>query len=429
MVTHADEPSRPERVSPDARPLESRSSDDPHREATLRAVQHVQLSPLSIQASSLVRSIDALSRIFWISLAGTFLTLFFVALAQLDTNANSEAIGLGEYQVPKSILPLGALLFALFVFWLTANRMRMLAYVLCSSRLPEDMVDEIFRLNPPVLNVFDDDNIKQWSAFNGVGVLIINWAVFFGNAIALTLYAVVQQGATTAEFDFLELGLFVLGALGILAYGYLTVFPPLREILSRLHDVQFHLGWQRKLGGLALVVATVMIQNLDQLSDPTGSDFDLIGPAIANAIDGETLFVRGVEVQLFGIDAMELDQECLTESGARYPCGREAAIALQNMVQNDDIVCLSLFAVNSSRVVGICALHEEASGLPESDQAFLERYGDFSLSRLVVERGHALSVGVGESLFREEQNQAQTLRVGIWQGSFQPPASWRSRRE
>ena len=46
-------------------------------EALDMALDQHHLSPLSIQASALVRSIDALSNIFWISLGGTFLTIFF----------------------------------------------------------------------------------------------------------------------------------------------------------------------------------------------------------------------------------------------------------------------------------------------------------------------------------------------------------------
>ena len=198
-----------------------------------------------------------MSRIFWISLAATFLTAFFAALAQLDANATSEAIQLGEYEVPKSMLPVGALLIGVFLFWLTANRLRMLSYVLCSSHLPTTMVDEIFRLNPPVLNVFDEDNLERWSPFNGVGVLLINWAVYFGNAIALTLFAAVQRGATAAEFDQWELGLYLLGVTGVLGYGYSTVFPPLRDILSQLHDTDFHIGWLRKV--VALPVGSDLI--------------------------------------------------------------------------------------------------------------------------------------------------------------------------
>ncbi|MEM1432689.1 MAG: thermonuclease family protein [Pseudomonadota bacterium] len=395
----------------------------------LKAVEHLQLSPLSIQAASLVRSIESLSRIFWISIAGTFLTIFFAALAQLEVNAASEFISLGEYQVPKSIAPLSALLFAVFVFWLTSNRMRMLAYVLCSSSLPTSMVEEIFRLNPPVLNVFDEDNAEIWSPFNGIGVLIINWAVFFGNAIALTSYAALQRGATTAEFDAPQLLLFLLASIAVLCYGFLSTVPPLRQILSQLHGIEFHIGWPRKLGGLLLIAGVVVTHNIDQIGDLGDDGGDLLGPAIANAIDGETLFVRGLQVQLFGIDAMERDQFCQDAKGANYPCGSEAAMALQQLVQNVDVVCFPLFAVSEVRVVGICALHDRGGPLPVGTDEFLEMYGDDSLSRLQVEQGHALSVGVGEALFSEEQNQAQTLRLGIWQGSFQPPSSWRSQRD
>ena len=137
----------------------------------------------------------------------------------------------------------------------------------------------------------------------------------------------------------------------------------------------------------------------------------------------------GVEVQLFGIDAVELDQFCLTGAGERYPCGQQAAMTLQRLVQNVDVLCLSLFAVNASRVVGLCSLHQPDRPVPEDDDDFIELYAEDSLSRQQVEQGYALSIGIGESLFSAEQNQAQVLRVGIWQGSFQPPASYRSQRE
>ena len=39
--------------------------------------------PLSIQAASLIRSIDALSFMFWLSIGGTILTVLFAGLNQL----------------------------------------------------------------------------------------------------------------------------------------------------------------------------------------------------------------------------------------------------------------------------------------------------------------------------------------------------------
>ena len=128
----------------------------------------LQLSPLSIQAAALVKCIDGLSNIFWISFAGTFLSIFFASLNQLDANAASDHIFLGEYQVPKSILPLAAVAFALFVFWLTANRLKVLNDALHTTVLPADAVHEIIRLNPPVLHVFQNDSLRHFSPASGV---------------------------------------------------------------------------------------------------------------------------------------------------------------------------------------------------------------------------------------------------------------------
>ena len=86
---------------------------------TLTALTPAQLSPLSIQAAALVRSIEGLSNIFWISIGGIFLTMFFAGLSQLEVNATTDYIYLGEYQVPRSILPLASLAFAMFTFWMT----------------------------------------------------------------------------------------------------------------------------------------------------------------------------------------------------------------------------------------------------------------------------------------------------------------------
>ena len=133
-----------------------------------------QLRPLSIQASALVRSIESLSSIFWLSFGGTFLSVFFAGLSQLEANAATDHIFLGEYQVPKSILPLVSVAFAGFLFWLTANRLNMLRHILQTAHLGVAEVHEIFRLNPPVLHVFEANNVKRWSPTTGVGVFVIS---------------------------------------------------------------------------------------------------------------------------------------------------------------------------------------------------------------------------------------------------------------
>jgi endonuclease YncB( thermonuclease family) len=397
-------------------------------DALAEAEDDVQLSPLSIQAAALIRSMEALSGIFWISLGGTVLTLFFAGLNQLAANAHTDYIALGEYQVPKAILPLAALVFALFAFWMSANRLSMLAYVLETTRLPKAMVYEIFHLNPPVLHVFDRSNAARWSPFTGVAVWLLNWGVFFGNSVALTWGVAVQNVATMARFDWEMLAGFAILIVAVGVYGARSVIPPLQDIFQRLHGVPLVIGWPRWLvAGLAFVLV-IAANNAEQLDIDDGPD-ELIGPALANAVDGETLLVNGIEVNLFGIDAMERDQVCQHADGTDYACGRAAIQALQRLVAAGPVVCLAFFAISDTRVAGACELVQDGIPPPRDADDFLdEQHQTQNLSRHMVAGGHALTIGFGKDIFGDEQRAAQAARIGIWGGSFEPPASWRARQ-
>ena len=240
------------------------------------------------------------------------------------------------------------------MFWLTANRLKVLNQALHTTVLPAEAVHEIFRLNPPVLHVFQVDNLARFSPATGVNVFLINWAVFFGNSMALTWSSALQQGAYFGQFSPWLLTAYLLLIVAVIAYGSRTIIPEMRNILGTLHDVDFRLGWHRHVAALTLAAAVFVVGQWDQVKSPGPQDGDLLGPAIANAIDGETLFVGGTEVKLFGIDTVEADQVCQDGSGADYPCGRRATRALQSIVQQDLVVCLPLFAIGDSRLVGNC---------------------------------------------------------------------------
>ncbi len=386
-----------------------------------------QISPLSIQAAALVRSIESLSSVFWIGFAGTFLSMFFAGLSQLEANAATDHIYLGEYQVPKSILPLISVGFAGFTFWLTGNRMNMLSEALRKSRLPDAAVHEIFRLNPPVLNIFDADNAKPWKPTTGVNVFIINWAIFFGNSLALTWSSALQRGASLGNFDPALLGLYLLLTLLAIVYGGRATGPPLTRMHRALHGMALRVGWPRYLISGGIIAAVFIINHWNQVAAPMEQTDDLLGPAPGNAIDGGTLLLRGVEVQLFGMDAMEADQVCQDAAGADYPCGRRATHALQTLLRTGEAVCLPLFAINESRVVAVCELAENGADVPTSPSDFMRTRRERNLSRLMIAQGHALSIGIGSDYFHDDQNEAQRQRIGIWQGSFQPPSAWRRR--
>ncbi len=403
---------------------DAQQADSSAADHASQAVQ-LQLRPLSIQAAALVKCIDGLSNIFWISIAGTVLSIFFASLNQLDTNAASDHIFLGEYQVPKSILPLAAVAFALFVFWLTANRLKVLDDALHTTVLPAEAVHEIFRLNPPVLHVFQIDNLERFAPASGVNVFIVNWAIFFGNSVSLTWSSTLQQGAYFGQFKPTMLAIFLLLIVAVNVYGSRTIIPPMRSILGTLHGVEFRLGRARIAVALALAAVVFVIGQRQQFESPGDQPGDLLGPIIANAIDGETLYIGGAEVKLFGIDTVEGNQVCQDGKGLDYPCGRRATQALQALVQDDPVVCLPLFAIGDNRIVANCEIAPDGEVAPTSPIEIMEQFRPNNLSRLMVADGHAVAVGIGTRFFGAEQIRAQESRNGIWQGSFQPPGYWR----
>ena len=371
-----------------------------------------------------MRSIDALSNIFWICFLGFFLSIFFAGLAQLEDTAYTDYLFLGEYKVPKAILPLASLSFAVFAFWLVSNRLKMLSYVLGTTTLSFSLVRDLFHLNPPVLHVFDQGNENPWNPFSGISVFIFIWAVFFGNAIAL-VWGVVQQGALLSEFDPILITTYAIAFVSVIIFGIRTIVPPIRAILNTLHGLSFHLGWPRTAMSVVVLLATIFINEFDEFSAIAEQENDLIGPAYANAIDGETIFMKGTQISLFGIDAVETDQICHDQSGKAYGCGANATQALQELLQMEQVVCMPIVVINDRRVLAMCEMLSE--DMPQSKpQEFLQGYRVNSLSRLMIVNGHAIGIGAGVDVYREEQQEAQTLRKGIWQGSFVPPRLWRS---
>lgn len=378
------------------------------------------VAPLSVQASALVRSIDSLSTIFWIMIGGAFLSVLFAGLMQLEVNARSDYLYLGEYQVPKSILPLIGASFALFVFWLTSNRLRMLYYVLSRSEFPNAVVRDLFRLNPPLLSVFSRDNYKRFSIGNGVAVLVVIWGIYFGNSLAIALRSTVQASTMSSQLDITWLAMY--GGLMLLTatYGVFAIARPLADINEELHDGRkFRVGWPRFIYGLLVMMAVIVFNNSAEFNTPDEEN-DLIGPGFANAIDGGTLYMNGSKLELIGLLPLHVDKLCQDENGDDYPCGREARKYLQSLLQNTQVICAPLFSTGAGRVKASCRLHSDGDETPKSFGAFFAERATNSLSRKVVARGYALVSGFGQEELADLQAAAQQNRQGVWAGSFDP---------
>ena len=128
----------------------------------------------------------------------------------------------------------------------------------------------------------------------------------------------------------------------------------------------------------------------------------------ASVVDGDTLEIHGVRIRLWGIDAVESSQTCLDAGGKPWPCGRQAAFALDDFLGQRTVRCERRDTDRYGRVVAVCYV------------------GGVEVNRWLVEQGWALAyVKYGGSVYLDAQRQAQAARRGVWQGSFQPPWEYR----
>lgn len=125
--------------------------------------------------------------------------------------------------------------------------------------------------------------------------------------------------------------------------------------------------------------------------------------------DGDTLRLGEVRVRLFGIDAPERDQVCRDGSGQDYACGARATDALRALIADGPITCMQVDTDRYGRTVATCAAQGQ------------------DLGAALVASGWALAYRSFTTDYVDEEAQAQTLRRGLWSGSFDRPSDWRAR--
>ena len=387
----------------------------------LRTTDYAGFGPLSIPAEALVRSIGSLSRFFWISMAGTVVAIFLASLANLLGHAGGS-VPFGEYRIPLSVLPAACTCFAMFMFWLTASRLRMLEAALSDDDLTANMARDIFRLDPPVLDVFAADNLRRFALLSGSSVLLWNWSLFYGIGAGLTFSATIVLGAAVSVSATGTFGLYGLFAIAVAIYGVAAIVPPLRRILERLHGGRFKIGLIRIAVACLLILAGILMTNPDlPRVMVVEEDWQPTGPRHANAVDGETLMLEGGQiVVLAGIDALRPGQTCFDAEGAVYACGDQATTFLQSLVQDKLVYCFVVYPD-----VAACSVIAEDGRQPAYLGDTFRRTG---LSPMMVAAGLAFAEGDAIEILGELQDEAQRNRVGAWQGSFEPPRRWAARQ-
>lgn len=158
--------------------------------------------------------------------------------------------------------------------------------------------------------------------------------------------------------------------------------------------------------GLGLLLALV-------LSIPLSAQI-LTGPA--RVVDGDTLEVQGQKVRLHGIDAPEIRQTC-TRAGKVWACGVAARRHLEELIARRPVTCTKTDTDRYGRIVARCFV--DLSATPGRPHVHLD------LGGWMVRNGHAIAYTRYSTDYVPQETAARGARLGLWSGTFVPPAEWR----
>ena len=123
-------------------------------------------------------------------------------------------------------------------------------------------------------------------------------------------------------------------------------------------------------------------------------------------VDGDTIKVGSIPVQLDGIDAPEDRQTC-ERDGDTYACGKQATKALANLIAGQPVQCEIERRDTYGRALGTCMA------------------ANVELNRSMVRGGWALAFVKYSDRYAADEAEAQKAKVGVWAGSFIKPWDWR----
>ena len=134
----------------------------------------------------------------------------------------------------------------------------------------------------------------------------------------------------------------------------------------------------------------------------------LILPVYANdifVIDGDSLIVNGVKTRMYGIDAPEYDQMCISNN-EEYPCGQIAKQELQNII-TDKTICSIKGKDKYDRILTIC-------------------YNDGQdINAELVRKGLVVAYKRYSEDYIKQETEAKENNRGIWSGTFVYPEKYR----
>lgn len=128
-------------------------------------------------------------------------------------------------------------------------------------------------------------------------------------------------------------------------------------------------------------------------------------------VDGDTIEFDGSIHRIHGIDAPEVGQECSGTKGNRWPCGKSALKAMEDLVlPATKVVCDNRGQDGYGRTLSVCTADGQDIG------------------RMLVRSGLAWSFRKYAHDYDRDEDAARVARLGVWQATNEAPWDYRAAR-
>ena len=173
------------------------------------------------------------------------------------------------------------------------------------------------------------------------------------------------------------------------------------------HKVKGILGGDSSTGQ---VLAPSKIKTARDENEKKTQEPQTITGKVSKVLSGTAFVINGITLKLYGIDAPDMSQTCLTKRSETYKCGRNAKKKLEKLLLNKIVFCQLISPYSPSKYYAICEIQ------------------GYDIGATMVSVGWAVADRKVTDVYIPYENQARQKNEGLWSGKFVAPWEYRQNK-
>lgn len=154
-------------------------------------------------------------------------------------------------------------------------------------------------------------------------------------------------------------------------------------------------------------LAPSKIKTTSQKEETVPPEPQIMTGTVSKVLSGTMFVMNKMTLKLYGIDAPDMSQTCLTKRSEKYPCGRTAKKKLEKLLFNKTVSCQLIAPYAPSKFYAICEIQ------------------GYDVGATMVSVGWAVADRKVSDVYIPYENQARQKDEGLWSGKFVAPWEYR----